>query len=382
MTRILGAVVIGLASVLPWPATPVVAHVGGGLVVDFDVLAEPTHVAVLGTVTSHITRRVTEVTVTAEFLDADGDVLASQSALAAVSNLAPHARSPFAIFEPDRAAADFDEIRVTATGVQTQVQPSGGLLIGDGSLAGGVYTLSLTNQSAVDALDVVVSGLRRNGSTFTAFGTSDPVDLGAGERATVEIGFGGSGTAVFALVARSHAGLFVTSWNNFFNDLGSSAFVTEIAWMAGAGITRGCSGHEFCPKDVVTREQMAVFIARALDLPRAINPHPFTDIGDSPAQGQIASVWDFAITTGCTPTLFCPDEPVTREQMAAFLDRAYEFDRTPTDFFIDDESSFAEPEINRAAAAGVTTGCTATTYCPKTTVTREQMAAFIYRAER
>jgi hypothetical protein len=382
MSRMLGAVVIGLAILLPPAATPVAAHVGGGLVVDFDVHVEPTHVAVLGTVTSHITRRVTEVTVTAAFLDADGDVLATQSAPAAVSNLAPHARSPFAIFEPDRAAADFDEVRVTATGVQTQVQPSGGLLIGNGSLAGGVYTLSLRNQSAVDALDVVVSGLLRNGSTFTAFGASDPVDLGAGDGATVQIPFDGTGSSVFALVARSNSGLFVTSWNNFFNDLGTSTFVNEIAWMAGAGITRGCSGHEFCPKDVVTREQMAVFIARALDLPRAINPHPFTDIGDSPAQGQIASVWDFAITSGCTPTLFCPDDPVTREQMAAFLDRGYEFDRTPADFFTDDEASFAEPEINRAAGAGVTTGCTATTYCPKATVTREQMAAFIYRAER
>ena len=38
--------------------------------------------------------------------------------------------------------------------------------------------------------------------------------------------------------------------------------------------------------------------------------------------------------------------------------------------------------ISAIADAGITSGCTATTYCPKATVTREQMAAFIYRAER
>jgi hypothetical protein len=383
MTRTLAAALVALAALLPLPAAPpVTAHTDAGFAVDYDVHVEATHVAVIGTVRNHTATRTAATTVTAEFLGTHGEVLAAQSAPVAVTNLAPHATSPFAVLEPDRAAAGFSSVRVTASGAPTSVSPSGGLLIGAGSLAGDVFSVPIRNQSAVDALDVTVHGLRRDGATFTAIAASNPVDLAPGAQATVQLGFGGSGTQIVALVARSNAGLFVTSWGNYFNDLGTSDFVGDIAWMAGAGVTRGCSAHRFCPKETVTREQMAVFIARALDLPTAINRHPFTDIDDSPAQGQIASVWDFAITTGCTPTLFCPDDPVTREQMAAFLDRAYEFEINPNDFFTDDEASFAEPEINRAAGAGVTTGCSPTTYCPKATVTREQMAAFIHRAER
>jgi S-layer homology domain len=39
-----------------------------------------------------------------------------------------------------------------------------------------------------------------------------------------------------------------------------------------------------------------------------------------------------------------------------------------------------ENNINRLAAAGITSGCTPTTYCPNLDVTRGQMAAFLHRA--
>ena len=51
------------------------------------------------------------------------------------------------------------------------------------------------------------------------------------------------------------------------------------------------------------------------------------------------------------------------------------------DFFSDDEANKHEANINRIAAAAITTGCTPTTYCPNGLVTRGQMAAFINRAE-
>jgi hypothetical protein len=53
---------------------------------------------------------------------------------------------------------------------------------------------------------------------------------------------------------------------------------------------------------------------------------------------------------------------------------------TNHDFFTDDESSMFEASINRLAAKGITSGCTATTFCGKALVTREQMAAFLHRA--
>jgi hypothetical protein len=50
------------------------------------------------------------------------------------------------------------------------------------------------------------------------------------------------------------------------------------------------------------------------------------------------------------------------------------------DFFTDDESSAHDADINRLAASGITGGCGATTFCPGTAITREQMAAFLHRA--
>jgi subtilisin family serine protease len=90
------------------------------------------------------------------------------------------------------------------------------------------------------------------------------------------------------------------------------------------------------------------------------------------------------VAAGCDPPtdrLFCPDDDVTRGQLAAFITRAYRLPATATDFFVDDQSSVFENDINRLAAAGITTGCSKTSFCPDLSVTRGQAAAMIARAE-
>jgi dipeptidyl aminopeptidase/acylaminoacyl peptidase len=107
---------------------------------------------------------------------------------------------------------------------------------------------------------------------------------------------------------------------------------------------------------------------------------PLVDVKFSPFKADIE--WAFAqgITTGCTAELFCADAFVTREQMASFLVRALDLPATPTDFFTDDETSVHENDINRVAAAGITTGCQPNLYCPAAFVSRGQMTAFLHRA--
>ncbi len=109
-------------------------------------------------------------------------------------------------------------------------------------------------------------------------------------------------------------------------------------------------------------------------------PAPFTDIADSPFKTDIEWLYAEGVTTGCAPTLYCPDDPVTREQMASFLVRMFDLAASETDFFTDDEASIHEADINALAAAGVTVGCSATTFCPGVVVTRAQMASFLARA--
>lgn len=165
-----------------------------------------------------------------------------------------------------------------------------------------------------------------------------------------------------------------------FVDVGAQ-FRIDIAWLVASGITSGCTVdlERFCPNDGVTREQMASFLARGLNLPNTPNDY-FTDDEASGHEVDINRVAAAGITSGCTATAYCPSVVVTRAQMASFLARALQLPNTANDYFTDDESSIHEIDINRVARKAITTGCTPTTYCPESPVTRGQMAAFLHRA--
>ena len=107
--------------------------------------------------------------------------------------------------------------------------------------------------------------------------------------------------------------------------------------------------------------------------------HPFTDIAGTPFEDDIVWLWEEGITTGCTATKFCPKDPVTRGQMATFLARALDLPPASGDHFTDDNGTAHEDNINRLFEAGITTGCTATKFCPKDPVTRGQMSTFLDR---
>lgn len=162
-------------------------------------------------------------------------------------------------------------------------------------------------------------------------------------------------------------------------DIGESAFYNDILWAYGLGIIEPCGPGLFCPTGVVTRAMMADFIAHALALPPATKDH-FTDDNGHPSEDNINRLADAGITRGCTATTYCPEGSVTRAQMASFLTRAYDLPPATRDYFTDDETSVHEADINRMAELGITRGCTATTYCPDRTIVRGEMMAFLRRA--
>jgi len=111
-------------------------------------------------------------------------------------------------------------------------------------------------------------------------------------------------------------------------DIGGSGFVNNILWLAEAGITKGCNpptNDEFCPDDSVTRGQMAAFLVRFLGLTDDGGGNSFIDDDASMFEADIAKLAAAGITKGCNPPTndrFCPEDSVTRGQMAAFLNRA------------------------------------------------------------
>ncbi len=165
----------------------------------------------------------------------------------------------------------------------------------------------------------------------------------------------------------------------------SHIFTEDVGWLAREDVTRGCNApwnDEFCPDDPVTRGQMAAFLVRALDLPAG--EAAFTDTNGSGFEAEIAALYTAGITRGCDTadsTRFCPDDPVTRGEMAAFLVRAVDLPPAESSF-IDAAGSVFEAEIGALAASGATRGCDpldGSRFCPDDPVIRAQMAAFLRR---
>lgn len=178
--------------------------------------------------------------------------------------------------------------------------------------------------------------------------------------------------------------------NNRFIDTLGHTFWGDAQWAAATGITRGCNPPQntwFCPDEPVTRGQVAAFFNRQLGLPAAAKDH-FVDDNGSTFENDINAIAEAGITKGCNPPdndRFCPADPMSREQMAAFLVRAMRLTTDDHPGFDDvAPGSTFEADIGRLATAGMTRGCNPpdnTSYCPKEDVTRGQMIAFLHRSE-
>ena len=201
------------------------------------------------------------------------------------------------------------------------------------------------------------------------------------------------GRAVAAAVALAASVLGVSSpaaaQTEPFTDTSPDAYYSEaVDALADGGIFDGTECDEgFCPGQPLLRREMAVWLIRALedDEPSDYDSR-FADIEDNawwtPYTERMA---DLKITVGCKsePLRYCPDRFVSRSQMAAFLTRAFKLPdaESPAGFADVSEEGWAFNYINSLAASKITVGCRSEplSYCPERSVTRAQMAAFIYR---
>lgn len=340
------------------------------------------------------------VTIDAILYDAGGDNFASTHGGPFYPNLPPGARSAFDLqtatkrTDIDRIALYVDRtypewradgtvsVRVTATTIDA------GRLIIEGTLTNGVpYRVANPNVIAtMRSSDNVMLGWAKGtlkptdegwprtyiaGLATEPFVLTVPADQWDGEqRFTLQASAG---------ISDVDADGAILSWDVYLEDIGYSRFRDDILWLANADITKGCAPYLYCPSAEVSREQMASFLVRALGLVDGGHIDYFTDDDTSGHEVDINRLRHAGITLGCGGSKFCPRGLVTREQMASFLVRALGLPRTTVDYFTDDETSGHEADINALASAGVTKGCSRTTFCPKHTVTREQMAAFLRR---
>jgi peptide/nickel transport system substrate-binding protein len=176
-----------------------------------------------------------------------------------------------------------------------------------------------------------------------------------------------------------------------FSDLNNSYWAWQyVERLYNAGITGGCSTSPliYCPEDQVTRAQMAVFLEKGMAFPASFNPPnaapTFTDTVGHWAEDWIEALKNDGVTSGCATGLYCPEDPVTRAQMAVFLLKAkHGTSYTPpaaTGVFTDVPVGYwADKWIEQLATEGITGGCATGLYCPDDPVTRAQMAVFLVK---
>ncbi len=157
---------------------------------------------------------------------------------------------------------------------------------------------------------------------------------------------GGCGTGIYcpdSTVTRAQMAIFLlkgihgssyvppaVNGNTGFGDVAADYWAAAwIKQLAAEGVTSGCGGGNYCPDSTVTRAQMAVFLLKA----RNGSSYSPPAVGGSTGFNDVATTYWAApfikqlvtdgITSGCGNSNYCPDDSVTRAQMAIFLVKTF-----------------------------------------------------------
>ncbi|MBK8821782.1 MAG: SBBP repeat-containing protein [Anaerolineales bacterium] len=273
----------------------------------------------------------------------------------------------------------------------------------------GAATFNLTNPSVYT--DAYISKLDTDGNFVWAKSLSG-MDYTSGRAITLDSqgnvyttgAFDGTGdfdpgTGTANLTSLGDVDVFISKLENklsTFADVPTSYWANSyIERLYGAGITGGCSNIplNYCPDSTVTRAQMAIFLLKGIHgssyAPPAVNGN--TNFGDV-ATDYWAAAWikqlaAEGITGGCGGGNYCPDNTVTRAQMAVFLMKAKNGSSysppavgSSTGFGDVATNYWAAAFIKQLVADSITAGCGNGNYCPEDSVTRAQMAVFLVKA--
>lgn len=195
----------------------------------------------------------------------------------------------------------------------------------------------------------------------------------------------------FAYEAASDCAFAVQDFGTYsgsFTDVPANhQFSAQIEWLVDQEITTGYADGRFKPKSTVTREAFAAFLYRVAGTPAFSPPSrsPFKDLspGDK-FYREINWLADQGITTGYADGTFRPKADISREAIAAFLYRAAgsppaSNPRSAPFRDVARNDQFAK-EILWLSNSDVTTGYSNGTFKPYDDVSREATAAFLYRA--
>ena len=176
-------------------------------------------------------------------------------------------------------------------------------------------------------------------------------------------------------------------WINPFTDVKKNDwFYDSVKYVYENNLMNGVSETEFAPDSNVTRAMFVTVIYRMEGQPQAGNTE-FIDV-ESGSYCEKAVAWANAngIVSGISKELFTPDEPITREQMAAIIYRyaifkGYDITSNGNTEYTDNGniSDYAKNAVNWAAEKLIMTGNANGSFAPKDNTTRAQAAAVFTR---
>jgi hypothetical protein len=245
-------------------------------------------------------------------------------------------------------------VTITGSKLQTGAQVSiGGVDAGNVVVSSPTEVTAETPALAPGAVyDVVLQNPDSGYAVLADAWATDFLDVAPGDpfhddiltilRTGISAGCGGGNYCPLASVTRGQMAVFLVkakfgagyqppaASGTVFADVPADAFAAAyIEQLAALGITTGCGGGNYCPGASVTRAQMAVFLLKT-SLGEKYAPPPATGIFADVPVGSFAADWieDLyarAITGGCnaSPLMYCPNNAVTRGQMAVFLVKTF-----------------------------------------------------------
>ena len=176
-------------------------------------------------------------------------------------------------------------------------------------------------------------------------------------------------------------------WKNPFTDVKENDwFYDSVKYAYENDLMKGISNTEFAPDSDVTRAMFVTVIYRMENEPQT-GKCAFTDV-ESGSYYENAVAWtnENGIVSGISEDCFAPNEPITREQMAAIIYRyaafkGYDITTSSNTSYTDNDniSDYAKDAVIWAAEKYVMTGNTDGSFAPKANTTRAQTASVFMR---
>jgi hypothetical protein len=159
-----------------------------------------------------------------------------------------------------------------------------------------------------------------------------------------------------------------------------SAHRDAVLALDARGIIGGYADNTFRPANTLTRAQMATVVARAVGLSSVQPDGRFKDVDITTGHaGNIHAVAKAGIVGGYPDGTFRPDAIVSRDQMATFLARARKLSPRATTFVDVPASNPHAGNIGALQAAGITNGDSSGRYRPADDLRRDQAASLVAR---